>query len=189
MTTLATDLNSVNPYLSGLQDSFERDRKNVDWLVIAHDDPSMVRCLSQVVGNKAAMLQVPQHRWGSEAGAIADVVEWSVKQAGATQLLLVGHSQGVTELPAASEGASMGTEDSTESGYVRLLGGVRRAQEQTRRSKEQFAQHVDRLCQIQELREAIAAGQTQLHTLFYISQTGMFWRFDVANRTFTPLDR
>ena len=192
MTALMSETKPVGPCLTSLQGLFEDKHASLNWLVIAHDDAVMLRRLPDAIDERsAAMLRVPQANWSFSGGDLAETVAWSVSQAGLKQLLLMGHSQvGSPQHAASWIGGSFGTSNADadqRSSSNRLLAGAKQVQAQIQRSKEHFAAQVGELFKIEEVRQAIAAGNLKLHALFYLEQSGAFLKFDIASGNFEPL--
>ncbi len=193
MSTAAPEYKTDSPYLASLQSLFEDRQPTLQWLVIAHNDPALVRRLSEVVDNEsAAMLQIPQSSWDLDRGDLPVAVKWSIDVARAERLLLVGHSQAAPQPESASwigdELVAVEPADSLQSSYQRLLGGANQVQHEIQQSKDHFAAQVAHLCEIEEVQRALAEGRLQLHALFYVSQGGTFLLFDLVTQTFKPLN-
>lgn len=193
MSTVALESKTDSPYLASLQSLFEDKPPTLQWLVIAHNDPALIRRLSEVVDDEsAAMLQIPQSSWDLEAEDLPVAVKWSIDVARVERLLLVGHSQAAPQGESASwigdDLATVEPADSLQSSYQRLLGGANQVQHAIQQSKDHFAAQVSHLCEIEEVQRALVEGRLKLHTLFYVSQGGTFLLFDLVTQTFRPLN-
>lgn len=193
MTMLAPETKAAGPCLAHLQSVIEAKQSDVEWLVITHNDPMMIRRLSAVIDeNSSAVLQMPQSNWDLDGFALPEAVKWSIAEAGVKHLLLLGHSMGATSetagLPAAAGPQATAVSKDTQSSYSRLLEGARGVQMEISHSKAHFADQVAHLCEIEEVQDAIADGRLHLHCLFYVAQSGTFLLFDIVQQQFQALD-
>ncbi len=190
--TTAPQTTTVGPHLADLRQRFVGKRPSLEWLVIAHNAPAMVRRVMEVVNrNSAAVLQAPQSAWDFDADSLSQAIAWSVSNANLQHLLVVGHSQAMPHDERASPaGDGLGVlplPGCKQSSGDRLLDRVERVQAQIQRSKDHYAQQISRLCGLREVREGLTQGRLQLHCLFYIAESGSFLLFDFVNQTFDPL--
>lgn len=189
MTAMQPNLGDMP--LTGAQGWLDQDRTTIQWLVIAHDDPTMVRQMSGVIDRAAsAVLPIAQCEWDFGDEHLGQAVRWSLDVAGIEHLLLLGHSQTGPEQAADASDSWLRREADApveQTGFHRLFDGARRTQEQLQTSKRQFAQQVAQLLEIESVQRAILAEKLQVHTLFYVAHSGSFLRFRTEDQAFLPL--
>ena len=191
MIALATEQHVLSTHLDDLRLLFESDKRKLDWLVITHDDPDLIRQLSQSIqDDSVAMLPIPQQRWDFQGGQLVDAIRWAVTEARVANLLVVGHSasdlQGVTDRSTDGSIDSSGTKTSPVSSGG-LPSGARHAQGKIRACKDDYRQRIAEVCVIDEVRAAMSSASLFLHTLFYVTESRSFLSYDPKGSEFVPL--
>jgi hypothetical protein len=189
MSALAHAPTNFSPsYLSSLQSLVQDQQEEMDWLVITHDDPQVVRRMSNAIeGKEAVMIQVPQSRWDLSNGDLANTISWSIAQGKIRHLLLAGYSAAAESSEDAAEHVGGDSSRTGASAYGRLVAGAKKMRHQIQQSKNDFVWRVGRLESIPEVREAIDSGQLELHLLFYVEESGTFLTFDRSSGEFLPI--
>jgi carbonic anhydrase len=191
MSTVLSKPETGNTYVDHLQALSDSQQTTLDWLVIAHNDPAMVRRVAEVVGSDTtAILEIPQADWDLEGDKTTEAIQWAIEAGEVKHLLLVGHSKAITnQNPPSGLGDTTSTGDQypTKATSQRLFDGVKRVHDQTQLSKAEFAEQVTKLCEIESVQDGIASGQLQLHALFYLAQCGTFLVFDIPSQEYRTL--
>lgn len=186
MTTTLFSATS-NPHIAALETVFTDVTKPVEWLVIAHNDPQMLRSLSSALtGESAAVLQVSQDTWDFEDGNLAEAIEWALQQDHLKNVLLAGSSQAGGSESRASLVSSK-TPQGGKDGYARLLAGVHFNNARNRAAQERFAGHVQRMSQIPVVHNRLSNGELAVYGLFYRTDSGLFAAYDAEAGTFRAL--
>jgi carbonic anhydrase len=178
---------STNSHIASLEKTFDQARSPIEWLVIAHRDPRMLRSLSAILeGQSAAILEVSQDEWNWSEGELSSAIEWVLQRKEIRNLVLVGHSQvgGTASRSYLLSADPSQTSDQENNGYVRLLAGVRRVQSQSHHAQMRFAADVQQFLQIPPVYRRWTLGELELHGLFFRAESGLFLTYDPDADTF-----
>ncbi len=184
-TTFSTT--TTNPFIAALETVFGEATKPIEWLVIAHNDPRMLRSLSSALtGESAAVVEISQDAWDFEGKHLPETIEWALQQGAIKNLVLVGNSQAGGSESRAALVASEAT-NGGQDGYAKLLAGVQRNNARNHQAQERFAAHVQQMSQIPVLHNRWSSGELAVCGLFYRAESGLFLAYDADADTFHPL--
>jgi len=175
---------STNPHIAELEAVFDEATKPIEWLVIAHNDSRMLKSLFAALnGESAALLEVSQDTWnfGKE---LSETIEWALQQGEIKNLVLVGNSQAGGAESRASLAAPPKVD---ESGYAKLLAGVKQLNAQNRDTQERFASLVQQMSQIPVVHNRWSSDELAIYGLFYRAESGLFLAYDARTDTFSAL--
>lgn len=190
MSSVLSNSNRANPYLSEITDQFSAFQESCRCLVISHNEPQLVNRLSQAIDEHSAMLQLPHAEWDFENAWLADVIRWAIRRVGVQQIALVGHSTMGNTQPIslnAQAGMTESPADKKASIYDRLIDGVTRRQQQIQQAKELFAQQYHKFLKIPDVSARSEQNYLEVHGLFYLAESGLFLAYDPQSNTFHPL--
>ena len=183
LTTLANI--STNKHIRALEQILASKGSTVHWLVIAHDDPPMIRSLTAALPrDSAALLRVSQDAWDLDGGSLPEAIEWALHETAIENLVLVGHScaDGSNRLSPSEIGR-----DASPGSYGRLAGGVRRHNEQVWETQQRFAAQMRQLAEIPVVHSRRSHGELTVYGLYYRSENDVFLTYDVEHGTCRPL--
>jgi hypothetical protein len=199
MTTLNVNLSANTVYeresssplapllLAQLHQACAMRPESINWLVVAHNDSAMIRHLWEVIDPwTAAVLQVPQPDWDFSHTELAEAVDWALNYTQIQHLMLLGHSGAWrSRVATAAYGVVPGDDSLGASGhnaewFDRMVDRAANAQQQLQRSKQLFAKQVEKVGKIERLQSAVSTGRLKLHAAFYMSHSGSFLPFDIA---------
>ena len=182
MSVLTSQVNKESNIPSQLQGRLPDNASSLDWLVVAHCDPSVIARLSHLLDeNTAAILQIPQQDWSLESDSMREAIAWSIKEKQVKHLLFIGHSECDFPADADNDPAKF------TSRYDRLLAEARDTYFQTRNSKAHFSDQIAAVLDQAEVKEAKEGDTLKLHALFYMAPSGTFLMFDPESQTFEPI--
>jgi hypothetical protein len=175
---------ATNLLIQDLQQAIQGAERPISCAVFADDDPAILRWLSEAFENEsAAILPAPQNLWSRGGYAIQDAALWSVEELAITCLVLVGNSAAGD---AVSEPILAGQADLGEAEQG-LVASVRTAAKKRRKAEEYFAQQVQALLNMPEIRARLVRGSLTLHCLFYRAESGVFAAYDPQEGSFREL--
>lgn len=155
--------------LAELQQLLWNEPDAVDCLIIAHDDPAMIRKLTNASpGASVAVLPLPQMEWDACFTEILGLAE----EFEIAHVIFAGHSTGAASSAAAENG--------TNRSGGRLMSRVHGMQQQLSASRRHFAQQIRRVTDMH-------TAETSLEALFFVAPSDLFLRFDPSSQSFVPL--
>lgn len=178
MRTAVQEPTSFETQLSDLQQMLWNEPDAVDCLIVAHDDPVMIRRLADAVhSDSVAVLPVRQADW---AACVGDIVELA-EDYEIGQVIFAGHSAGMPVQPKADVSA----EKRTKTG---LLSRVHHIQQQLSESRGSFRRLIREVTDTQSGRPHLQDSNARLDALFYVAASDLFLRFDPKTQAFAPLN-
>ena len=186
-TTISTT--TTNPHIEALEMILDEAPTPVEWLVIAHNDPQMLRSLSSALsGQSAAVLEVSEDTWDLSGQELSETIQWALERCEINNLVVVGHSQtGGVGSQASFVAAQTELETEFESGHNRLIAGVQRANARNRAAQERFARQVQQMLQIPIVDDRCSKGELTVCALFYRAESGLFLTYNASADTFHAL--
>jgi carbonic anhydrase len=173
-----------NLHIAALEAALRQAKSDVQWFVIAHDDPRLVNTvLSAMAGQSAAVLQIPQDRWDFRSEEYIETVEWTLERSQIRNLVLVGSSQAAGTVSR----ASLVSPKTTAGGYEKLLAGTRRQCSHVREREAALAQHLQQMLQIPVVHDRWRENELAVHGLLYRVESGLFLTYDLVTGTYRPL--
>lgn len=188
MSTLVSEITTSNPILTRLKHALDAQSSSCDWLVLAHNDPVMLRAVSDAMGGDSATTFPTTHDELDDAEWLGDAIAWASETDGFKKLLIVGSSD-VCEPTSSGGGAIVNSEmqqEPTQSNYDRLVNNAAAVHRNLEEAKKSFASQVRGLCENATLGAALRHG-LQVHALFYVCQSGAFLKLDVEKGTYELL--
>ncbi|MFK8111908.1 MAG: carbonic anhydrase [Rubripirellula sp.] len=178
---------TINKHIESLETAFAESAATVDWLVIAHSDALMLRCLASALsGESAAVLALPQPVWEFDGGEFTGAIEWAIQQGNIKNLLLVGHSQAGGTTSRVSI-VSSDAKQTPQNDYGKLLASVGKKNEENQIARSEFASQVQEFCQIPGVRQQQADGELTVHGLFYCAESGLFLAYEAETGKYRAL--
>lgn len=175
-------INLDNPHINALQAHFDTADEKVEWLVIAHNESSMLSSLATALSGQAAViLEVPQETWNFEDGPLAEAIEWALEEAGVQHIILAGNSQAGT--PGRVSAVSP-CEGPAPTGYDRLLAGVQHSSVHHQNAQQQFANQTQKLWQSNAIQLRRNDHDVTMFGLFYRCEDGLFLAYDPGSEQF-----
>lgn len=180
MSALLNEPALANEYVERLKGAVDGDQSSIQWMVISHNDPDMFKRVMRVTGSgTTGSLLIPQSEWDFQSQEMSSALDWSINDAGAEHLLLVGHSAGSDP-----ESAGSGSESPQAN---RLFGGTRQTLVRAQQAKAEFADKVDSVLANESVQRSITGKTLQLHAIFYLAYSQTFLMYNPATRQFQPL--
>ncbi|MFG0255216.1 MAG: hypothetical protein ACF787_08965, partial [Rhodopirellula sp. JB053] len=171
--------------IASLASTFESAASPIEWLIITHNDPQLLRSLASAFEEESvAFLPISQDSWDSDDVDLEEAIAWAMRQTKITNLLLVGDSQAAAE---PSTFKSRWGSEQESGGYARLLAGAQRKCADDRRAREELAGHIDRLRAMPVVRERLLCGVLAVNGLYYRCESGLFLAYDSDAERFEPL--
>ncbi|MEM9660472.1 MAG: carbonic anhydrase, partial [Planctomycetota bacterium] len=182
-----------NRFVDSLKQYMNDEQQAIDDLVIAPDDPRVVRSLDSALSDRSvALLYSWREACDVEMEQIFEAVAWAVPNLQVENVALIGHSlsRGVDAVgvPEGFGGRkSQRASEATDSGYRQLVAGIQSSLAESARASDSFARWVDEFCEIPAIRAAREKERLQVLGLFYSAVSGSFAAYDLQRRTFQTL--
>lgn len=183
-TSIATS--TTNPQISALKSVFHNAARPIQWLVVTHNDPQSRQMLLSALSNtSAAILEISQDTWDFQGQQFMETIDWVFEQGEIKHIVLVGNSQAIggTSRACSPDNAA----DAGETGYAKLVAGVRRQSAQNRKGLQSFASHVQQLSQIPAVHRRWSSNQLTVNGLYCRAESGVVLAYDPDADTFHPL--
>lgn len=184
-------LSGIPAQIESLQVVIEQVNEPLDWLVVAHNDPRMLKSLSRAMhGKSAAILEVSQDTWDFSAGPLSDTIRWSLEQGRVRNILIVGHSMASgssCRISLVGETAGKADNATVSDSYARLLEGVQRNNERNRTAQTNFASHVLRVMRLVETTPLQSSENGAVCGLFYRADCDLFLKYNPDSNEFQTL--
>lgn len=178
---------STNPHIAALEPAFAKSARPIEWLVIAHSDPRLIKSLSSALaGHSAAVLELPQKQWDFDGDDFSETVEWAMRKGDIQIMVLVGSSQSGSATRGVSLRATR-SKGQVEDGYAALLERVQRHLARVSDVQHEFAGHVQQLSRLPVVHSRWASQQLEVCGLFYRAEAGLFLYYDPQADKFAPL--
>ncbi len=175
MSTVFPEAQASNIHLKLLQTQVDQFDRNVDCLIIGHNDPEMITRLKNAKKNNCvAVSRTTQSEWDS---CLPEIVGWAA-DAGIDEVLIVGHSHGYT--PTEESSLDVGSTD-------RIQSGIRRYSYEISESRRHFARQMANLIESDELKDKECSDNFRLLALYFIAESGSFVRYNISSETFEPI--
>lgn len=186
-TTFITQ--TKNPHIEALRPVLLDAENLVEWLVIAHNGPQLLRSLDAALsGCSAAMLQISQDQWEFENSELASAISWAIERYHIRNLLLVGHSNTeVAESCAPHVNSDIHIDGETPVGYSRLVAGARYISSRNRDAQRAFSEHFAQLNSITAVQDSIRRDDLTTHGLIFRDEDRVFLEFDVEAEEYNLL--
>ncbi len=185
MISKIADMQPDNRFVEQLHELTRHEpQQSIDSLVIAHDDPHMMRGLAEATSDSAAaLIPWPQRDWDAADGNLSETIDWVVRRLEVKGVILVAHSRGGTpwqRMGSLGDGAWKGRTN-------RLLARASTAQEDLQHAKDLVRQRVQQLCELPSVSRGIASGELLLNGLLYVAESGLFLIYDADCDDFRAL--
>ena len=186
-TSVLEKTHMQNAYLDQIGELPKEQKQSSTWLIIAHDEPSLVHKLQDaLVDSQAILLRVPQSHWKRDRELIEQAVEETLKSSAVQQIALVGHSQAS---PTVCKSQLLGETSGQQNGdvqdsYKRLMRGVQTAQTQREQAKQDVIQQYNYLASTSCVAGPEGSESPELHAFFYMAETGLFLKFNPDTQSF-----
>lgn len=189
--TILEPMVSNNPYLEELDHISPAERAASTWLIISHDDPTLVRRIHEAMENEQAIvLQIPQCDWGPNRERLAQAIVPWLQTSGVSHMALLGHSQANaavcrTRVVGKRNSAPAPTPAPAETdSYKRLLDSLQATQASRETAKQDI---VEQFCYFSEhpgIQKVADTRGLQLHAFFYMAESGLFLKYNDSQQGF-----
>lgn len=178
------DFNCSNRYVNAMESILASSRRPVQWLVITHSDPRLVKSVTSLFADRSAViLEEPQDRWDGEASDLAEMLEFALRLGNIKNLVLVGSSQS-TEATSRAFIVNDEGYQSSQSSYEQMLSNMKAHQLLAKQNQDKFASLIQKLTRIPAVHDRWSTGQLALHALFYRPETGVYLYYDANTNAF-----
>ena len=180
---------TTNSYIELLEKVLSSSQKPVEYLMISHNDSSMVKAVSKALAHEsAAVLEISQDTWDYRWEELTEMVEWALQNADLKHVVLVGHSQvGSSKTKASLIGGESEKERMSLNSYDRLIAKMKEVNAHNLDTKKQFASHVQALSQVPLVRDRVEINELAVYGLFYRSEGDVFLVYELETDAFRPL--
>ncbi len=179
----------ANQLAKDLRQAYHQAASRFQWLVLADNDPTLLRRLEDLLGSEALLVPLDVAAELDEPGMAAEFEELLRGEAG-VPLVLVGHS-GASEVawlnPSTGTRPAAEGQESTEPAFRRWVSGAERMQQQLQAAKQDFSERVLRFVQRLGSADLDSPVAGQVQALFYHAQAGLFLQFDWESQEFRQL--
>ena len=176
--------------LEEVRQAFQASAQHGQWLVLAENEPAVLRRLNEMLGEQALILAFDWRDSVALIDAVRSEFGEKCRLSSEVQLALVGSSRWGTERernsPNCTDEAAATAVEGRE--FERWVAGASRMQRQLQQSKRQFAGLVHMFVEKmqEELSPVVLDGKLQ--TLFYHAEAGMFLEYDWRQWQFRPVN-
>ena len=174
----------ANPFIASLEPVFDDADTPLKWLVLSHDDETVMRSLSDALGGESvAVLKLAGNDWDFQSRDLAEAMEWAFDHSDIENLVLVGCSQP----DSADDESSLSTMQQyrSASNYDRLLAGVQQTGARNRELQMQFVSQVQQLASMKLVRQK--GSSLSVSGLFYRKEDGVLLVYETTRDCFQPL--
>ena len=176
----------TNPHIESLRPVLLDTVNPVEWLVIAHNDPQLLRSFDAAFsGCSAAVLQLSQDSWEFGKSHLSEAISWALREHRVRKLLLVGHLR-VCGTPSRATLVTPGVDGRGDApvGYSRLVAGARFTSLRNRDGQSRFSQLFNQLTEIPIVQDTLLRGDLVVRGLVYRAEDGMFLEYDKENEEY-----
>ncbi|WP_149499716.1 carbonic anhydrase [Roseiconus lacunae] len=192
-TSDATNV-SNNPYLGDLKETLLAADRPIQWLVIADDDPAMLRALQVALqGETAATLKKSWDLPIERDNHLRTSIEWSLRNSSIKNVLLVGHSEAIGAAcqsvlaKSPSEGPRLNLQQDAHPNASPLLDRINRNNARQQAAMRSYAEQFGLFAKIPTVKQRAASGDLTLYGLYYRAESGVFLAYDVIENRYRPL--
>lgn len=175
-----------NTYVESMYQLLDQHQGTVDCLIVAHNDPEMIRRLTEAMQDQAlAVLPVSQADWDNNLPAIIA----AAVDSGIDHVLIAGHSNGIqlAEPTLVNSGAPSTGKQLPAGGVNRVFTGACQTEYQLDASKKHFINQLSQLSESEELADLECSDEFRLNSIFFVANGGAFLRYNISDHTFTSL--
>ena len=175
---------AVNNYIESLLYLAKQTRNQVEWLVIAHDDPVLLRRLGSALSEESAVvLPISQSLWKSEEAEIQEAIAWALRETAITSLVFAGSSQAAVP----KREPVITSEFSKLFGHDTLVDRVVKSKADLPVTQEYFSDCVTSFLTMPEVSERLESGTLCVSNLMYRADCGLFTFYDHLSGEFRSL--
>lgn len=173
-----------------LRQAFQITALQGQWLVLAENDPVVLRRLNEILGDEAVVHSIDWREPERWLDAVRAELRDRCRTSSGAQLVLVGSSRTNTEgTDGSSEGAAETTLAEVEGGeFERWVTGACQMQQRLQNAKRRFAAAVQILVEKMQGEVGPTVLEGSLQTLFYHAEAGMFFEYDWRQWQFRPVN-
>ena len=169
---------TIGPIQRIKQEIRQLGKIRLDYLIIAHSDQTMIDELrNSFPKHSVAICELPQSCWGGQGEQLADLVEWIIGLAIAKGIIVVGHSQCVSQASAIqlkiTETISL-SELPLKNRLGPLLDKVERIQASAQSNEQHFVSALRTIRSMPQLRPRFDKNKRLVQGLFYRADTNAF---------------
>lgn len=181
----------TNPHIEALQTVFDNSATTIEWLIITHNAPQLVRSLEAALsGCSAAVLQLSEDTWEFRDSELTEGIHWALQRSGIRNLVLVGHSHASGNQTRASLVAPcLEVEGELQNSYSRLVSGARLTSSRNQNTQRRFALQFQQMSKIPMVQDRLSSGELALYGLLYRAEDGLFLAYEAESEGFHPLMR
>ncbi|TWU29994.1 hypothetical protein [Bythopirellula polymerisocia] len=156
---------------------------SIETLVIALDDPYLIRCLRESLSNEsAALLPISEDSLNQDGQSLAQEIERALHKLDLSSIVFVGHSMSRW---ACRKGVSSSTGGNGD--FSSVISGVKHFQSQSQESQKRFVSQFQQLAEIPVIASRVNCEELAISGLFYRAESGLFLAYDPALDQFQPL--
>ena len=169
-------------YVEQIQELINENHSKVESLVLAHNNPNLIRRLSAAFADEpVALIDLPQDQWQLDQGELLEAIRWATLEGGIERIVLVGDTS------VAFKGESpLGAYNASNRGTPITL--ARKANARRQQALSQFQEKVKQLRAALEVSDAMPVGSVKIEGLFYRAEADLFTVYVEKKDTFVLLN-